>query len=104
VGVLVAEGPHEVLGDSSGGAGGPARGREAACEGRPALLQGQQVLIAGEAAGCVLYLVLYVSACADMCRCVVCLMVLSCVAGLRACLASYSSDMSLTPCCCFLLA
>ncbi|WIA37707.1 hypothetical protein OEZ86_014592 [Tetradesmus obliquus] len=44
---LVAEAPHEVLGDSSGGAGGPGRGRARASEGAPALLQGQQVFVAG---------------------------------------------------------
>ncbi|WIA17492.1 hypothetical protein OEZ85_014330 [Tetradesmus obliquus] len=44
---LVAEAPHEVLGDSSGGAGGPGRGRARAVEGAPALLQGQQVFVAG---------------------------------------------------------
>jgi hypothetical protein len=45
--MCVAEAAFEVLGDSSGGAGGPARGRERARQGQPPLLQGQQVFIAG---------------------------------------------------------
>jgi hypothetical protein len=45
--VCVAEAAYEVLGDSSGGAGGPARGRERARQGQPPLLQGLQVFIAG---------------------------------------------------------
>jgi hypothetical protein len=52
-GLLVDESAHEVLGDSSGGVVGPARGRQRASEGQPALLQGQQVFIAGEAASLV---------------------------------------------------
>lgn len=44
---LPAEAPHEVLGDSSGGVGGPARGRERKDAVQPPLMAGREVFVAG---------------------------------------------------------
>jgi hypothetical protein len=47
-GFPVPEGPHEVTADSSGGRGGPARGRERAGQGGHPVLHGWRVLVSGE--------------------------------------------------------